>query len=70
MTLNERHNCTGLTMWAVTWVVIVRCLPDRFGIRPDGPRVRDWLVWWVIDIVITVLGLLIALELLILLGAI
>ena len=54
----------------VTWVVIVRHLSVRFGIRPEGARARDWLLRWGIDLVVTALGLAVALGLLVLAGSV
>ena len=48
----------------VTWVVIVRHLSVRFGIRPEGGRARDWLLRWGIDLFVSAVGLVAALGLL------
>lgn len=45
----------------VTWVVIIRHLSVRFGIRPEGTRARDWLLRWGIDLFIAAVGLVAAL---------
>jgi len=66
----------GIDVWPflfgfvlVTWVVIVRHLSVRFGIRPEGTRARDWLLRWGIDIFVAALGLAVALGLFSLVGA-
>ncbi|MFC5136204.1 MULTISPECIES: hypothetical protein [Haloferacaceae] len=66
----------GIDVWPflfgfvlVTWVVIVRYLSVRFGIRPEGTRARDWLLRWGIDIFVAGLGLVVALGLFSLIGA-
>ena len=58
----------GIDVWPflfgfvlVTWVVIVRQLSVRFGIRPDGGRARDWLVRWLMDLFVAGVGLVVAL---------
>ncbi|MGQ3330482.1 hypothetical protein [Halorubrum sp. FL23] len=67
----------GIEVWPflfgfvlVTWVVIVRHFSVRFGIRPEGTRVRDWLLRWGIDLVVAALGLAVALGSLTLVGSI
>ncbi|ELZ38183.1 hypothetical protein [Halorubrum distributum] len=52
----------------VTWVVIIRHLTVRLGIRPTGSRIRDWLLRWGIDIFVAALGLVATLGLLTLVG--
>jgi hypothetical protein len=66
----------GIDVWPflfgfflVTWVVIVRHLSVRFGIRPVGTQARDWLLRWGIDIFVAALGLAVALGLLMLAGS-
>ena len=66
----------GIDVWPflfgfvlVTWVMIVRHLTVRFGIRPEGARVRDWLLRWAIDLVVAALGLAGAFGLLALAGS-
>lgn len=66
----------GIEVWPflfgfvlVTWVVIVRHLSTRVGIRPEGARARDWLVRWGIDAVVAALGLAVALGLFVLAGS-
>jgi hypothetical protein len=67
----------GIEVWPflfgvvlVTWVVIVRNLSTRVGIRPEGARARDWLVRWGIDVVVAALGLAVALGLFVLAGSV
>lgn len=67
----------GIEVWPflfgfvlVTWVVIVRNLSTRVGIRPEGARARDWLVRWGIDAVVAALGLAVALGLFVLAGSV
>ncbi|WP_256335760.1 hypothetical protein [Halopenitus persicus] len=67
----------GIEVWPflfgfvlVTWVMIVRHFSVRFGIRPEGARVRDWLLRWAIDLVVAALGLAVALGLLVLAGSV
>ncbi|WP_251133120.1 hypothetical protein [Halorubrum sp. 2020YC2] len=48
----------------VPWVVIVRHLSVRFGIRPEGGRARDWLLRWVLDLFVSAVGLVAALGML------
>ena len=66
----------GIEVWPflfgfvlVTWVVIARHFSVRFGIRPEGARVRDWLLRWAIDLIVAALGLAVALGLLALVGS-
>ena len=63
----------GIDVWPflfgfvlVAWVVIVRHLSVRFGIRPEGTRARNWLFRWGIDLFVAALGLSVALGLLVL----
>jgi hypothetical protein len=60
----------GIDVWPflfgfvlVTWVVIIRHLSVRFGIRLKGSRARDWLLRWGIDLFVAGLGLVVALGL-------
>jgi hypothetical protein len=66
----------GIDVWPflfgfvlVTWVVIVRHFSVQFGIRPEGARVRDWLLRWAIDLAVAALGLAGAFGLLALVGS-